>query len=90
MPANATARSAGGPAGCGTTALPSKVTVEGEGAGYRAGRLLARPRGTARPAAAPPTGPPIDPTYERMGVNLRMFEPELWRDLPRRFIDGAS
>jgi len=25
-----------------------------------------------------------------MGVNLRMFEPALWRDLSRRLIDGAS
>jgi hypothetical protein len=25
-----------------------------------------------------------------MGLNLRMFEPSLWRDLPRRLIDGAS
>ena len=33
---------------------------------------------------------PVDPAYPRMAVNLRMFEPELWRDLPRRFIDGAS
>jgi hypothetical protein len=33
---------------------------------------------------------PTDPTYQRMGVNLRMFEPDLWRDLPHRFVDGAS
>ena len=33
---------------------------------------------------------PTDPNYLRVGVNLRMFEPELWRDLPRRLIDGAS
>jgi len=32
----------------------------------------------------------LDPAYPRMGVNLRMFEPELWADLPRRLIDGAS
>ncbi len=31
-----------------------------------------------------------DPTYDRMGVNLRMFAPELWTGLPRRLIDGAS
>jgi hypothetical protein len=31
-----------------------------------------------------------DPHYPRMGINLRMFEPALWRDLPRRLIDGAS
>jgi hypothetical protein len=33
---------------------------------------------------------PVDPAYPRMAVNLRMFEPELWQDLPRRLIDGAS
>lgn len=33
---------------------------------------------------------PRDPAYERMGVNLRMFDPEVWEGLPRRLIDGAS
>lgn len=33
---------------------------------------------------------PTDPAYPRMAVNLRMFDPALWRDLPRRLIDGAS
>ena len=32
----------------------------------------------------------LDPGYGRMGINLRMFDPELWQDLPRRLIDGAS
>ena len=31
-----------------------------------------------------------DPAYPRMGINLRMFDPALWRDLPRRMVDGAS
>lgn len=31
-----------------------------------------------------------DPAYPRMGVNLRMFDPVLWRDLPHRLVDGAS
>lgn len=31
-----------------------------------------------------------DPGYDRMGVNLRMFDPALWAELPRRLIDGAS
>ena len=31
-----------------------------------------------------------DPGYDRIGVNLRMFDPALWQDLPRRFVDGAS
>ena len=33
---------------------------------------------------------PVDPDYPRMAVNLRMFDPALWQDLPRRLIDGAS
>lgn len=33
---------------------------------------------------------PLIPDYDRMGVNLRMFDPALWEDLPRRRIDGAS
>ena len=32
----------------------------------------------------------VDPVYPRMAVNLRMLAPELWRDLPRRLVDGAS
>lgn len=32
---------------------------------------------------------PMDPAYGRMGVNLRLFDPALWSDLPRIHIDGA-
>lgn len=32
----------------------------------------------------------FDPSYDRVGVNLRMFEPDLWIGLPIQFIDGAS
>ncbi len=32
----------------------------------------------------------IDPSYARVGVNLRLFEPALWSDLPKRLIDGAN
>lgn len=32
----------------------------------------------------------MDPDYGRMGVNLRLFEPELWEGLPRKLVDGAS
>jgi hypothetical protein len=32
----------------------------------------------------------IDPAYRRMGVNMRMFDPASWQDLPRRLVDGAS
>ena len=33
---------------------------------------------------------PQDAEYDRMGVNLRMFDPSLWEQLPRRLIDGTS
>jgi len=33
---------------------------------------------------------PRDPAGERMGVNLRMFDPAVWEPLPRRLVDGAS
>ena len=33
---------------------------------------------------------PRDPALERMGVNLRLFDPQIWEPLPLRLIDGAS
>jgi hypothetical protein len=33
---------------------------------------------------------PVDPNYNRMGINLRLFDPKLWEALPRKFVDGAS
>ena len=33
---------------------------------------------------------PSDPSYNRMGINLRLFDPVLWSELPRQLIDGAS
>lgn len=32
----------------------------------------------------------VDPDYDRMGINLRLFDPKLWEPLPRKFVDGAS
>lgn len=32
----------------------------------------------------------IDPSYGRMAENLRMFEPALLCELPRRLVDGPS
>lgn len=68
---------------------PANVTVTGEGAGYVQGDC------SLTTWHCPQCGntthwTAIDWQYERMGVNLRMFDPELWRDLPRRLIDGAS
>jgi hypothetical protein len=68
---------------------PGAVAVEGEGVSYQRGDcaldLWHCPRcGCTTHWTA------TDPAYGRMGVNLRMFEPALWRDLSRRLIDGAS
>lgn len=32
----------------------------------------------------------LDTDYGRTGVNMRLFEPEVWTMLPRKFVDGAS
>jgi hypothetical protein len=68
---------------------PDAVTVEGEGVSYRQGDR------TLDLWHCPTCGcithwTPVDPAYPRMGVNLRMFETALWRELPHRLIDGAS
>lgn len=68
---------------------PDAVTAEGEGIAYVQGdRMLETWHCQICGCTTHWTA--IDPAYERMGVNLRMFEPDLWRDLPRRLIDGAS
>ena len=68
---------------------PNDLGVEGNLAGYR------QKDGTLTCWFCPTCGctthwTATDPTYGRLGVNLRMFDPLLWRDLPRRAIDGAS
>jgi hypothetical protein len=68
---------------------PDMVGVDGEGVAYRQGDR------TLDTWHCPTCGctthwTPVDPEYPRMAVNLRMFDPDVWRDLPRRFIDGAS
>lgn len=68
---------------------PETVSVEGEAVAYQQGD---RSLDTWH---CPDCGctthwTATDPTYSRMGVNLRMFEPDLWRDLPHRLVDGAS
>ncbi|HEX9805830.1 MAG TPA: GFA family protein [Alteraurantiacibacter sp.] len=68
---------------------PDAVTVEGEGVSYQQGDR-ALDLWHCPTCGCVTHWTPTDPAYPRMGVNLRMFEPELWRDLPRRFIDGAS
>ncbi len=33
---------------------------------------------------------PLDPDYDRMGVNMRLFAPEAWAHIDIRAIDGRS
>ena len=68
---------------------PDKVVTEGSGVAYRQGDCMLDTWhcGTC---GCTTHWTPVDPAYPRMAVNLRMFEPELWQDLPRRLIDGAS
>jgi len=68
---------------------PDKVAVEGQGVAYRQGDCMLDTWhcGTC---GCTTHWTPVDPDYPRMAVNLRMFEPDLWRELPRRPIDGAS
>jgi hypothetical protein len=30
----------------------------------------------------------LDPDYQRMGINLRLFDPALLEQLPRKLVDG--
>ena len=68
---------------------PDRVTVTGDGKAYVQGdRMLAL-------FHCPTCGitthwVAFDSEYDRMGINLRLFDPALWQDLPRRFINGAS
>lgn len=65
------------------------VTVEGDSEGYIQGDCTLTTWRCAH-CGCVTHWTAVDETYDRMGVNLRMFDPALWRDLPRRLIDGAS
>lgn len=68
---------------------PAAVVVEGEGVSYQQGdRALDLWHCPTCGCTTHWTS--TNPAYMRMGVNLRMFERALWRDLPRHQIDGAS
>ena len=68
---------------------PASVSVTGEGVAYRQGDCTLD-TWHCQTCGCTTHWTPVDPAYPQMAVNLRMFEPELWRDLPRRLIDGAS
>ena len=68
---------------------PDKVTVTGKVEGYVQGdRTLTTWRCATCACIIHWTA--LDPDYNRMGINLRMFDPALWLSLPRRLVDGAS
>ena len=68
---------------------PSEVTVDGATIGYVQGdrTLTTRHCGVC---GCTTHWTPTDPDYPRMAVNMRMFDPSVWVELPRRQIDGAS
>jgi hypothetical protein len=72
-----------------TYAPPANVAVAGEGVGYMHGdRMLTF-------VHCPTCGvithwSAVDPNYDRMAINLRLFDPNLWEALPRKLVDGAS
>jgi hypothetical protein len=80
--------SAGAPPGCGTIVIPTRPLK-------KRWRVVPAGRSRTRPLALPDlclyhalnSGRSRLP---RMGVNLRMFEPDLWRDLPRQLVEGAN
>lgn len=68
---------------------PRLLEVAGAGQGYVHGdRMLTLWRCPACGCVTHWTA--MDPDYDRLGVNLRMFDPALWEALPRRLVDGAS
>jgi hypothetical protein len=72
-----------------TYASPTRVSVAGEGVGYVQGdKTLALHHCPTCGVITHWTA--FDPDYDRMGINLRLFDPALWQALSRRLIDGAS
>ena len=69
---------------------PDLVTVEAaEGVAYRQGDCMLDTWHCAT-CGCTTHWTAVDPGFSKMAVNLRMFEPTLWADLPIRLIDGAS
>lgn len=72
-----------------TYSSPTRVTISGEGISYVQGdKSLALFHCATCGIITHWTA--LDPDYNRMAINLRLFEPSLWQELPRRLIDGAS
>lgn len=68
---------------------PEQVTVTGNSVGYVQGdaTLTTWHCGTC---GITTHWTAIDQDYGRIGVNMRLFERELWEKLPRKLVDGAS
>lgn len=69
--------------------LPGQVEVTGSGVGYVQGDATLTLWHCAT-CGVITHWTPRDPTYNRMGINIRLFDPALWNSLPRLLIDGAS
>jgi hypothetical protein len=72
-----------------TYCTPNQATVTGVGVGYVQGDAFLTLWHCAT-CGVITHWTPRDATSDRMGINLRLFAPELWTTLPRRHIDGAS
>lgn len=70
-------------------APPACVEVTGEGVGYVHGDKMLTLFHCAICGVTTHWNS-VDPAYNRMGINLRLFDPKLWEALPRKFVDGAS
>jgi hypothetical protein len=68
---------------------PATITVTGDGIGYRQGDC-ALDLWHCPTCGCTTHWTPTDRDYPRVGVNLRMFDPALLQNLPRRMVDGAS
>lgn len=67
---------------------PGNASVTGDGIAYRQGDA-ALDLWHCPVCGCTTHWTPTDPAYPRMGINLRMFDPDAWQHLPRRHVDGA-
>jgi hypothetical protein len=72
-----------------TYASPVRVLVTGEGIGYVQGDQVLTLFHCST-CGVTTHWRSVDPEYDRMGINLRLFDPTLWQALPRQLTDGAS
>lgn len=72
-----------------TYGAPAKVAVSGAGVGYVQGDATLTLWHCAI-CGIITHWTALDPAYDRMGINLRLFDPSLWTALPRQHVDGAS